>query len=180
MNWEFQEKNSKIVRVSRKENPANELVIYPSKEKYNLSRKQPFIAYFDRLKQYLRSGEMTFIMSGYSFADQHINDIIFNALRENSLLFCVVFCFSDKQVCEMKEYATTYLNLSVYGPTTGIIRGTEVNWEFQENYTEEDLQTYIRKSEDKIELSLGDFSRLVEFLIVTSGKTIYEEDPNNE
>lgn len=168
LNWEFKNDSSKIIRTSRKEIPANELVIYPSKEKYNLSRKQPFIAYFDRLKQYLRNGEMTFVMSGYSFADQHINDIIFSALRENTLLFCVVFCYSDEQVNEMEKFSTTFLNLSVYGPTRGIVRGTVVEWDFPEEQ-DDDTKSYLYEGK---ELGLGDFSQLSEFLITSSGKTI--------
>lgn len=168
LNWEFKKDSSKIIRTSRKENPANELVIYPSKEKYNLSRKQPFIAYFDRLKQYLRNGEMTFVISGYSFADQHINDIIFSALRENIHLFCAVFCYSDEQVNEMEKFSTTFLNLSVYGPNRGIVRGTVVKWEFPEEQTDE-TKSYLYEGK---ELGLGDFSQLAEFLIISSGKTI--------
>lgn len=168
LNWEFKKNSSKIIRTSRKESPSNELVIYPSKEKYNLSRKQPFIAYFDRLKQYLRSGEITFVMSGYSFADQHINDIIFSALRENTLLFCIVFCYSDEQVNEMEEFSTTFLNLSVYGPNRGIIRGTVVEWDFPEE-KDDNTKSYLYEGK---ELGLGDFSQLAEFLITSSGKTI--------
>ena len=168
LNWEFKNDSSKIIRTSRKETPANELVIYPSKEKYNLSRKQPFIAYFDRLKQYLRNGEMTFVMSGYSFADQHINDIILSALRENTLLFCVVFCYSDEQVIEMEKFSTTFLNLSVYGPKRGIVRGTIVEWDFPEEQ-DDDTKSYLYEGK---ELGLGDFSQLAEFLITSSGKTI--------
>jgi len=44
-----------LVRTGKVDNPINELMIYPSKEKYMLSRKEPFIAYFDRLKSYMTS-----------------------------------------------------------------------------------------------------------------------------
>lgn len=64
LNWEFRKDslsdNFKIVRNGKVDVPENELVVYPSKEKYNLSRKQPFIAYFDRLKNYLLQGERVF------------------------------------------------------------------------------------------------------------------------
>lgn len=176
LNWEFKKDSSRIIRTSRKEIPTNELVIYPSKEKYNLSRKQPFIAYFDRLKEYLRNGEMTFIMSGYSFADQHINDIIFNALRENTLLFCIVFCYSDEQVNEMEKFSTTFLNLSIYGPTKGIVRGTVVEWDFPKEQ-DDDTKSYLYKGKA---LGLGDFSQLAEFLITSSGKTIIDVGDEDE
>lgn len=82
----------RILRIGKIKNVTdeeNELVIYPSKEKYESSRKQPFIAYFDRLKEYLLSGELLFVISGYSFSDQHINEILFNCLRQNNRLFII-------------------------------------------------------------------------------------------
>jgi len=120
LNWEFRKDslsdNFKIVRNGKVDVPENELVVYPSKEKYNLSRKQPFIAYFDRLKNYLLQGERVFIFSGYSFSDQHINEIIFNGLRQNPRLYAVCMCFSDEQVDFMESIAISYLNLCVMGP----------------------------------------------------------------
>ena len=58
--------SQKIIRVGKFDKTSStdkELVIYPSKEKYDSSRKQPFIAYFDRLKNYLLSGELLFIFT---------------------------------------------------------------------------------------------------------------------
>jgi hypothetical protein len=82
LNWFWKEdpvnKTSTVVRlgkIDKIENEPNELVIYPSRDKYVSSRKQPFIAYFDRLKNYLLQGELLFIVTGYSFSDQHINEI---------------------------------------------------------------------------------------------------------
>lgn len=49
-------KSQKIIRVGKFDKASHadqELVIYPSKEKYDSSRKQPFIAYFDKLQNYL-------------------------------------------------------------------------------------------------------------------------------
>ncbi len=78
--------SSKVVRLgfSAKQSDENtgELVIYPSREKYESSRKQPFITYFDRMNSYLQEGEGLFIISGYSFADEHINQIIFNSIKQ--------------------------------------------------------------------------------------------------
>jgi len=96
----------------------NELVIYPSKEKYDSSRKQPFITYFDRLKNYLVAGELFFIFAGYSFSDQHINEVILNCLRQNNRLFCIVLCYQDVEVERLsKLLQSSYLNINVLGPT---------------------------------------------------------------
>lgn len=173
LNWEFRKEesneSSKIIRVGKIENPENELVVYPSKEKYNLSRKQPFIAYFDRLKNYLQQGEILFVFSGYSFSDQHINEIIFNALRQNPRLYSIVMCFSDEQVEIMASNASSYLNLCVMGPKKMIINGKLYEWIFDESIGEsKDSENYWDKT--KGEFLLGDFKKLVTFLVANSGK----------
>lgn len=169
LNWEFRKDDSKIVRVGKIENPENELVVYPSKEKYNLSRKQPFIAYFDRLKNYLLQGEILFVFSGYSFSDQHINEIIFNALRQNPRLYSIVMCFSDEQVDAMASNASSYLNLCIMGPKKMIINGKLYEWIFDESIGDsKDSENYWDKTKE--EFLLGDFKKLVTFLVANSGK----------
>jgi hypothetical protein len=150
----------------------NELVIYPSKEKYDASRKQPFLAYFDRLKNYLSNGELLFIFTGYSFSDQHINEIVFNCLRQNSRLFVMIYFFKDEEVVKLHSQITAYMNLSVFGPKKAIINGSLGDWEFAEL---DDFKK-AKKSSDHYwdegsgTFTLGDFNKLVNFLIVNSGK----------
>ena len=179
LNWECKKDNitgnSKIIRIGKIDLPENELIIYPSKEKYSLSRKQPFIAYFDRLKNYLNSGELLFVFSGYSFSDQHINEIIFNCLRQNTRLYSLVLCFSDEQVETMEEYGVSYLNLCVMGPKKVIINGKMYSWKY------DDTMGDTTKSElfwDKSTESflLGDFEKLIDFLVDNSGKSIAIEE----
>lgn len=168
----------RIVRIGKIDSPTNELMIYPSKEKYNLSRKEPFIAYFDRLKKYLQRGELVFICSGYSFSDQHINDIIFNAMRQNKRLYVMVFCYSDEQVDEMSTYATAHMNLCVMGPTKVITRGIEREWTY-DNSTDADIGDKLYWDEERKKFTLGDFRILVDFLIENSGrKSMIEEIAN--
>lgn len=168
--------SQKIVRVG-KFNPSksseSELVIYPSKDKYDSSRKQPFIAYFDRLKNYLLSGELLFFFIGYSFSDQHINEIIFNCLRQNNRLFCIVFFYNDSEVENLKNIATSYMNLNIFGPTKAIINGTLKAWEYNDaelKDTEKDKSSLYWDELHK-KFKLGDFNNLVEFLISSSGKS---------
>lgn len=173
LNWEFRKESSNessnIIRVGKIDKPENELVVYPSKEKYNLSRKQPFVAYFDRLKNYLIQGEILFIFSGYSFSDQHINEIIFNALRQNPRLYSIVMCFSDEQVKSMESNASSYLNLCIMGPKKIIINGKLYEWTFDNSIGDsKDNENYWDKENEKF--LLGDFKKLVTFLVSNSGK----------
>jgi hypothetical protein len=166
-------KAQKIIRIGKIENikkEENELVIYPSKEKYDSSKKQPFIAYFDRLKNYLLSGELLFVFTGYSFSDQHINEIIFNCLRQNNRLTVLVFFFQDSEVESLHKQNTSYMNLNVFGPKKAIINGNLGEWE----YISTDLKPYGKADsywdETDGKFKLGDFNELVNFLISNSGK----------
>jgi hypothetical protein len=178
LNWFWKEdpadKSQRIIRVGKFDKAGatdKELVIYPSKEKYDSSRKQPFIAYFDRLKSFLLSGELLFVFTGYSFSDQHINEIIFNCLRQNTRLFCIVLCFSDAQVESLHKLASSYLNFNVFGPKKAIVNGALSDWTFDKADVK-DTEKYSQYwDEGKAELRLGDFNQLVEFLIAYSGKT---------
>ena len=175
LNW-FWKKNSstgviKIIRGNRFDldpDKKDELVIYPSKEKYISSKKQPFVAYFDRLKNYLLSGELLFIFSGYSFSDQHINEIVFNCLRQNNRFFCLIFFYDDLEVEEFNKLSLPYLNLNVFGPTKAIINGNIGELEFIKDDLKENEIFSTFWDETKSRLLLGDFSKLTEFLISIS------------
>ena len=163
-----------IIRVGKIENikkEENELVIYPSKEKYDSSKKQPFIAYFDRLKNYLLNGELLFVFTGYSFSDQHINEIIFNCLRQNNRLTVLVFFFKDSEVENLHKQTSSYMNLNVFGPTKVIINGNLGEWEYLPSELKapnEKSDSYWNIGDNKFKL--GDFNELVDFFIANSGK----------
>ena len=78
---------------------------------------------YDRLKNYLLNGELLFVFTGYSFADQHINEIIFNSLRQNNRLFVLVFFYQDSEVENLYSLCSNYLNINVFGPKKAIMNG---------------------------------------------------------
>lgn len=179
LSWFWKEdlktKSPKIVRIGKIEkieDEENELVIYPSKEKYDSSKKQPFVAYFDRLKKYLLNGELLFIFTGYSFSDQHINEIIFNCLRQNNRLSALVFFFKDEEVESLHKLTSSYMNLNVFGPKKAIINGNLGEWDFPElaDFKKDKKLFDHFWSEADSKLTLGDFKALVNFLITNSGK----------
>lgn len=177
LSWFWKEdidkKSHRIIRIGRIEdikNKKNELVIYPSKEKYDSSKKQPFIAYFDRLKNYLLSGELLFVFSGYSFSDQHINEIIFNCLRQNNRLTALVFFFQDSEVENLHKHASSYLNLNVFGPTKAIIAGELGEWEYDPTLLKPNEKSDLYWNLKDSKFRLGDFNCLVDFLVANSGK----------
>jgi hypothetical protein len=176
LSWFWKEdaktKSQKIIRIGKIEDikdEDNELVIYPSKEKYDSSKKQPFIAYFDRLKNYLLSGELLFVFTGYSFSDQHINEIIFNCLRQNNRLTALVFFFQDSEVENLNKQTSSYMNLNVFGPTKAIINGNLGEWEYTADLKPNEKSDSYWNDKDK-KFTLGNFNELVNFFITNSGK----------
>jgi len=181
--WKKDQQNNshKIIRIGnigseRKE----EIVIYPSKEKYESSRKQPFVAYFDRLRNYLLNGELLFIFTGYSFSDQHINDIVFNCLRQNNRLSALVFAYKDSVVEYLHTLSSSYLNLSVYGPTKAIINGILGEWKYSKDKLKPNENSDIFWSDANSKLTIGDFNELVKFLIAISRNKVTIEAITNE
>lgn len=179
LSWFWKEdiktKSPKIVRIGKIEkieDEKDELVIYPSKEKYDSSKKQPFVAYFDRLKNYLLNGELLFIFTGYSFSDQHINEIIFNCLRQNNRLSILVFFFKDEEVESLHKLTSSYMNLNVFGPKKAIISGNLGEWEFSDlaEFKKDKKQFDHFWNEADGKFTLGDFKSLANFLITNSGK----------
>jgi len=173
--WRYSEttKSHRIIRIGNigsVEDIKNELVIYPSKDKYDSSRKQPFIAYFDRMRDYLLNGELLFVFTGYSFSDQHINEIVFNCMRQNNRLFVIVFFYKDDDVENLFNSCSAYLNLHVFGPTKAIINGEMGEWQLNKEAVMPNECTSTYWDEEKSQLTLGDFNALVKFLVASSGK----------
>ncbi|MBU0577882.1 SIR2 family protein [Patescibacteria group bacterium] len=173
--WKYSEttKSDRIIRIGNIGSAAdinNQLVIYPSKDKYDSSRKQPFITYFDRMRDYLLSGELLFVFTGYSFSDQHINEIVFNCMRQNNRLFVIVFFYKDDDVENLYKSCSAYLNLHVFGPTKAIINGELGEWHFNKDAVTLNENTTTYWNDEKSHLTLGDFNALVKFLVASSGK----------
>jgi hypothetical protein len=63
-------------------------MIYPSHLKYDQSRRMPYLAMLDRLRAFLARGQAVLVTCGYSFADQHLNEVILHGLRSNPTAIC--------------------------------------------------------------------------------------------
>lgn len=144
----------------------DEIVIYPTRDKYVDSRKQPYVYYFDRLRSYLLDGEGLFIVSGYSFRDPHVNTTIFDCLRHNNRLHMVGYFFTDETVDYLQEKGHVYMNFSAYGPHRAIVKGHLST--FETTAIDPELAEFW--DDPTKSLLLGDFNRLVDFLLFSSGR----------
>jgi len=90
------------------------LLVYPSMDKYISSRKAPFISYLDRFRKYLLGNEKVLLILGYSFGDEHVNEIMINGLNNNSRLSVFAFSFDEKTFNKGIEILGKYPNISLY------------------------------------------------------------------
>lgn len=110
-----------------------DLLIYPSMDKYLSSRKAPFIAYLDRFRKYLTTNEKVLLILGYSFCDDHVNDIIINGLNNNSRLSVFTFCYDEKTLNKCIEVLGKYPNFSAYSDKLKFVNMTKGKFENKEN-----------------------------------------------
>ena len=159
-------------------------MIYPSKQKYDQSRRLPFLVFQDRLRRFLSSGETLLIIAGYSFCDEHLNEIIFQALRANKRLAITALMFGDsneenkKRITDEKvlKFGFENPNLTVIGPDKGCIGGVITEW----NIDEAELEELLFWDNTDKNLNLGSFSSFAEYLKMNFGILAQMQDTKNE
>jgi hypothetical protein len=183
LNWFWNSQNgiNSVIRTSASMEriPGTELVIYPSKDKYQLSKKQPFTTYFDRLKTSLTKGESISIIHGYSFGDDHINDVFYSALRANQRLHVIAFVYSDEVFTKNKTQFSFFNNLTVISPKQLCKSGVIYDWDFSEKLEESIHKEFIKDNK----LIIVDFKKFIDFLITNSGiknSLLFKESESNE
>lgn len=93
INWR-QHETTRIVSRGEKVDDGERRLIHPSHLKYDESRRMPYLAMMDRLRAFLRRSPAVLICCGYSFSDQHINEVIVQGLQGNPTAVCYSLMFS--------------------------------------------------------------------------------------
>lgn len=161
-------------RVIRTEPHSDGEMIMPSHHKYDESRKQPYTALLDRLTRVLERDDTILFVSGYSFSDEHINAIIFDALEARQRPHVIALQYTDPQEGEVLAIrAARLLNLMVLGPRTAIVGGTRGDWCFNDPksapvfagaFEADPAQAAGQAIPGTGKLVLGDFARFCDFL----------------
>ncbi len=110
-------------------------MILPSHHKYDESRKQPYTALLDRLTRVLERDDAILFVCGYSFSDDHINAIIFDALEAKRRPHVIALQYAEAEVeagTVLADRAARYLNLMALGPRTAHIGGRHNEWRLGE------------------------------------------------
>jgi len=166
INW-YNQRDTELKqgRISRssglKPKHEEELLIYPSRDKYMQSRKLPFIAFQDRFHKFISSGERLVIVLGYSFSDEHLNEILFQGLRSNPHLAVTTFIYESLSK-ELEDYCKVYRNLAIYGPDKASVGGLTAEWNTGSDKISDDYNSFW--DEEKKRFTLGDFNCFASFL----------------
>lgn len=171
VNWKAM--SSGVCRVAKGVAGSPEL-IYPSKLKYDQSRKMPFLAMSDRLIQFLLKPHAVLFVCGYSFGDEHINDTIINALKVNQTANVVALMFGkmtkdpDKKLTspEAVKRALERPNLSVWNDDEAVIGAQRRKWAEFVDSNNEFANFTLNKVDNRVSLgNFGDFATFLSELI---------------
>lgn len=168
VNWKTV--NGGVCRVSKDVAGSPEL-IYPSKLKYDQSRKMPFLAMSDKLTSFLLKPQAVLFVCGYSFGDEHINDTIINALKVNQTANVIALMFGNMKKTdppgelscpEAVKRALERPNLSVWHDDEAVIGAQCREWAEFEDTKHEFSNFNFKMVNDRV--SFGDFSAFTTFL----------------
>ena len=145
-------------------------MIYPSFQKYDESRQQPYAAFADRLSRFLEQDDALLVVAGFSFGDQHINDLIFGALENQPRTHVYALQFQEPVgEPDLVKRAIQRHNMIVVGPETGIIGGCRAAWASEDNLdfmsTVFELEEMASGNTMKLgKMKIGDFANFAAFL----------------
>ena len=150
------DQNDKIYIDNTRSGSSENLLIYPSMDKYLSSRKAPYISYLDRLRKYLIDKEKIVFVLGYSFGDDHINEVIVNGLNNNYRLSVIALAYDLDTFNRAIELLGDYPNFSIY--------------------TDKKKYSNRRESEFEGDSNIGDFNNFITLIDeITFSKAISPE-----
>ena len=84
-------------------NNKEKIIIYPVQTKKSYTLDLPYSEMFRQFNDVINKTNSTLFIMGYSFSDEHINDIIENSLS-NPFINIVLFLYSNQEECLKNEY----------------------------------------------------------------------------
>ncbi len=173
LNWRLTADGKRVVRSDNQDKTASYL-IYPSHLKYDQSRKMPYLAMLDRLKSFLLQPSATLFMSGYSFSDEHINDIIRSSLEANPTAQTFALMYGDLATDKYKkarECGCLLPNLTVIGDESAIIGRNLGPWKALPDGAPSSMPPGAIKADadGKVIVGLGDFANFGTLLRYLTG-----------
>jgi SIR2-like domain len=174
INW-YQMTHGGVFRGTTTEEDAPRRVIHPSYLKYQEGRRLPYLAMVDRLRAFLKQPTVALVVCGYSFRDEHINEVILQGLQSTQTAIAFGLLYG-----KLSDYpaavalATGRANLSLLALDGAVVSTREARWpEKNKEAVSETIGTGVRwrlcdpaneKGNRIAEFTLGDFALLGHFL----------------
>lgn len=168
INW-FQSQKSGITRRFTQSNETELCrVIHPSHLKYDESRKMPYLAMIERLKNFIKQPYSVLILCGYSFRDEHINAILSEGLHCNStgIIFALLHSDLNKYPLALKIARHTP-NFTLLGRDEAVIGTKQCLWAEKNESDFEKTGAILKADQNTITdpqfcqviFNLGDFTK---------------------
>ena len=132
VNWRIDNETKVIFRsLEDATREHEELLIHPSHRKYDESRRMPYFVMMDQLRKFLRNDAQPVVLFllGYSFSDDHINEIIAESLIANHR--AAAFALQYQKLANYDaavKLARQISNLSVLARDSAVIRRKVGRW----------------------------------------------------
>ena len=181
INW-FQDSRRGVFRGA-KDDKETKRVIHPSHLKYDESRRMPYLAMMDRLRAFLKQPSAVLVVSGYSFRDDHINEVIVQGLQANPTAIAFALLFGKMgQYAKAIPLAKERSNLSLLALDEAVIGTRREAWmQRPADMIDSIASSWVLwadgdeqdgKPMRRAEVPLGDFKVLGDFLQELIGSTI--------
>jgi hypothetical protein len=173
INW-YQVAGKGVFRGATKE-AGTKRVIHPSHLKYEESRRMPYLAMIDRLRAFMKQSTATLVISGYSFRDEHLNEVIVQGLQntQTAIAFALLFDEMEKYPQAVK-LASERSNLTLLARDGAVISSREAKWpEKETEAVSSDTGKWVKwtasdpaheNSKRSAEFQLGDYATFGQFL----------------
>lgn len=173
INW-YQDPAKGVLRGASNESRLKR-VIHPSHLKYEESRRMPYLAMIDRLRAFLKQPSSVLILCGYSFRDDHINEVIVQGLQGTQTAIAFGLLYGEiGGYTKAVKLASERSNLSLLGKDGCVISGREATWQDREGESEiSESNSWVTwtpkdpeddKGKQIAKFHLGDFSCFGNFL----------------
>ncbi len=189
INW-YQVHDKGVFRGNAPEVGSVRRVIHPSYLKYQESRRLPYLAMFDRLRAFLKRPTAALIICGYSFRDEHVNEVVVQGLESTPKNVAFALLFGRIEGYQQAvSLARGRSNLNILACDGAVISGQVLKWPVRDpetiaaNRSEWVKWIPVDPANDggtcSAELTLGDFAIFGRFLRELVGEIRQTPEPVN-
>lgn len=107
--------NIKEVTFPKRDKDLENVLIFPTPTKQNKSLGSPYVELFREFQKKLLEPHTILFVIGYSFSDEHVNNVIYQALAINSTLNLVIFGQIENKIVEISDNRI----VNIYGDYNG-------------------------------------------------------------